>query len=157
MSVNLDFEWSLSEKQADIFELGTRYRVGMCGRRFGKNEVATASLIDYALRPDTYAYGADENPICWWVGPTYTQTKKYGFQKTLTKHVGRCRRAICVRISVGLTHIDRYERDDKSGTDCRLPSWPTAEHQSLVGSEFLASDEEVTSANEADHGRNSER
>ena len=85
MSVNLDFEWSLSEKQADIFELGTRYRVGMCGRRFGKNEVATASLIDYALRPDTYEYGADENPICWWVGPTYTQTKKYGFQKTLEK------------------------------------------------------------------------
>jgi len=83
--MNLDFEWTLSEKQADIFELDTRYRVGMCGRRFGKNEVATAALIDYALQPDTYRYGADTDPICWWVGPTYTQTKKYGFQKTLEK------------------------------------------------------------------------
>jgi len=57
----------------------------MLGRRFGKNEVATAEVIDYAVQPDTYDYGADADPVIWWVGNTYTQTQKYGFQKVLAK------------------------------------------------------------------------
>jgi len=83
--MNLEFSWSLSPKQTDIFHLDNRFRVAMCGRRFGKNEVATAILTDFALRPDSYDYGADDNPVCWWVGPTYTQTQKYGFEKVLEK------------------------------------------------------------------------
>jgi len=57
----------------------------MFGRRFGKNEVATAEVVDYAIAPENYDYGADENPVIWWVGNTYTQTKKYGFQKVENK------------------------------------------------------------------------
>lgn len=77
--------WTLSEKQAEIFTMPERFRVAMCGRRFGKNEVATASIIEYATQPDTFDYGADDAPVCWWVGPTYVQTQKYGFEKVLSK------------------------------------------------------------------------
>ena len=57
----------------------------MLGRRFGKNEVATVAAVDYAVEPHKHDYGADENPVIWWVGNTYTQTKKYGFHKVLNK------------------------------------------------------------------------
>jgi len=79
------FRWQLSEKQRELFESPARFRVGMMGRRFGKNELATAAAIDYAVRPAAYAYGADADPTVWWVGNTYTQTRKYGFQKILSK------------------------------------------------------------------------
>jgi hypothetical protein len=57
----------------------------MLGRRFGKNEVATVEVIDYAIKPESYEYGADDAPVIWWVGNTYTQTQKYGFEKVLNK------------------------------------------------------------------------
>ncbi|AFH22933.1 phage terminase large subunit [environmental Halophage eHP-38] len=57
----------------------------MIGRRGGKNEAATVTAVDYAIDPSKYAYGADESPVIWWVGPTYTQTKKYGFNKIVNK------------------------------------------------------------------------
>jgi hypothetical protein len=80
-----DFTWRLSPKQADLFTSDSRFRVGMMGRRFGKNEVATACLIDFAVRPETYDFGPDENPVVWWIGNTYTQTRKYGFEKVVEK------------------------------------------------------------------------
>jgi hypothetical protein len=86
MSVrDYDFQWRLSPKQAALFTADARFRVGMMGRRFGKNEVATACLIDFATRPQTYDFGPDSDPVAWWVGNTYTQTKKYGFQKVVEK------------------------------------------------------------------------
>lgn len=82
---NLTFEWNLSDKQADLFESDARFRVGMMGRRFGKNEVASCVGIDYATRPEQYDFGADETPVVWWIGPTYRQAYLYGYQKVLEK------------------------------------------------------------------------
>lgn len=81
----LRFEWRLSPKQRVLFDSHARYRTAMCGRRFGKNELGTAALIDYATQPNTYPFGADTDPTCWWVGPTYNQSWKYGFRKTREK------------------------------------------------------------------------
>jgi len=78
------FEHNLSAKQRALFESNSRFRVGMMGRRFGKNVVAVKAAIDYAFRPHEYPYGADESPVVWWVGNTYTQTRKYGFEKILS-------------------------------------------------------------------------
>ncbi len=80
-----EFDWRLSVKQADLFTSDARFRVGMMGRRAGKNEVATAALIDFAVRPQSYDFGPDEDPVVWFVGNTYTQTKKYGFEKVVSK------------------------------------------------------------------------
>lgn len=78
--------WNLSPKQRALFESPARIRVGMMGRRAGKNEVATAALIDYATQPNQYAFGTDSpDPLCWWVGPTYHQAYEYGYLKTLEK------------------------------------------------------------------------
>lgn len=55
------------------------------GRRFGKNEVGSACVIDYATQPDSYSFGDDETPVCWWVGPTYRQAYLYGFLKVKEK------------------------------------------------------------------------
>lgn len=82
---NLTFEWNLSEKQTDLFRSDARFRVGMMGRRFGKNEVASACIIDYATQPDTYDFGANETPVCWWIGPTYRQAYLYGYLKVKEK------------------------------------------------------------------------
>ena len=79
------FHTKLSPKQRELFESDARFRVGMMGRRFGKNYVAVDAAVDYALRPEAYEYGADDTPIIWWVGNTYTQTRKYGFEKILSR------------------------------------------------------------------------
>jgi len=81
----ISFEWNLSPKQAELFQSKARFRVGMMGRRFGKNEVGSSCAIDYATRPDTYNFGADENPDVWWIAPTYRQAYKYGFVKVREK------------------------------------------------------------------------
>ena len=62
---------------------GARYRTLVAGRRFGKNHAAIVSDADFALAPDTYPYGRDdpERVVLWWIGPTYNQTLKYGFQQ----------------------------------------------------------------------------
>jgi phage terminase large subunit-like protein len=57
----------------------------MMGRRFGKNEVGSACVIDYTTQPEEYSFGSDENPITWWVGPTYRQAYLYGFQTVKEK------------------------------------------------------------------------
>lgn len=77
----LTLKWHLGDIQVEFFETDARYRVLAGGRRFGKNIVANARQLDYALRPYEYPYGADDDPVCWWVGPTYDQAKKYGLWK----------------------------------------------------------------------------
>ena len=88
MSRKIKFQWNLSKKQKELFESRARFRTGMMGRRFGKNEVGSACVIDYATRPETYPYGADENPVIWWVAPTYRQAYLYGYEKVLEKLPG---------------------------------------------------------------------
>jgi len=87
MSNSLRFEWHLSEKQATLFNSDARFRVGMMGRRFGKNEVSTAIEVDYATQPQTYSFGTDTpgDVIVWHVAPTYRQAYLYGYEKTLEK------------------------------------------------------------------------
>ena len=46
MSQRFKFTWHLSEKQRELFESDARFRTGMMGRRFGKNEVSTAIEVD---------------------------------------------------------------------------------------------------------------
>ena len=84
-SQSIRFEWNLSEKQAQLFQSDARFRVGMMGRRFGKNEVGSACAIDYATQPGKYSFGSDETPVVWWVGPTYRQAFLYGYEKVLEK------------------------------------------------------------------------
>lgn len=75
--------WELSAWQADVFQSDARFRVVRAGRRAGKNILAVADQIEYARAPERSPWGADEGATCWWVGPTYTQAEKYGFQKAL--------------------------------------------------------------------------
>jgi len=81
------FEWHLSEKQRELFESDARFRVGMMGRRFGKNEVSTAIEVDYATQPDSYDFGTDDRTdvIAWHVAPTYRQAYLYGYKKAKAK------------------------------------------------------------------------
>jgi phage terminase large subunit-like protein len=80
MSATVDLTWKLSPIQRAFFESDAKYRTLVAGRRFGKNTVGLASQCDFAIRPHAYQYGRDENVVTWWVAPTYTQAKKYGFQ-----------------------------------------------------------------------------
>lgn len=77
----LNLRWNFGPIQAEFFESDVRFRVLAGGRRFGKNIVANGAQLDFALRPYAYEYGADRDPVCWWVGPTYDQAKKYGLWK----------------------------------------------------------------------------
>lgn len=81
----LNFTWNLSAKQRELFESDARFRVGMMGRRSGKNEVGSACVVDYSTQPEEYDFGADETPVSWWIGPTYRQAYLYGFLKVKEK------------------------------------------------------------------------
>ena len=82
-SNSVSVTWKLTPIQREYFETDARYRTLAAGRRFGKNTVALADQIDFVYHPDERAYGRDDptNVVTWWIGPTYTQTKKYGFEK----------------------------------------------------------------------------
>lgn len=81
------FTWHLSEKQRELFESDARFRVGMMGRRTGKNEVSTAAEVDFATQPDAYAFGTDtpDGGLAWHIAPTYRQAYRHGYQKVLSK------------------------------------------------------------------------
>ena len=81
------FTWHLSEKQRELFESDARFRTGMMGRRFGKNEVSTAIEVDYATQPDNYSFGTDDRSevVAWHVAPTYRQAYLYGYKKAKEK------------------------------------------------------------------------
>ena len=87
MSQRFKFTWHLSEKQRELFESDARFRVGMMGRRSGKNEVSTAAEVDYATQPDKYDFGTDDEStgLCWHIAPTYRQAFRHGYEKTLEK------------------------------------------------------------------------
>jgi len=76
-------QWKLSPKQRAFFESDAKYRTLAGGRRFGKNTVGLASQVDFAIQPEVYRWGRDSDIVTWWVAPTYTQAKKYGFETAL--------------------------------------------------------------------------
>lgn len=78
-------ELHVSDWQAEFIESTARYRIAAVGRRGGKNEAANTDQIEYARQPQRSEWGADESPLCWWVGPTYDQARKWGFEKALNK------------------------------------------------------------------------
>lgn len=65
--------WSPHPGQRAIIRDPTRFRVCVCGRRWGKSEMAAHLAFWYAW----------ENPgsVVWWVGPTYDDANEYGFDK----------------------------------------------------------------------------
>lgn len=86
-SRNIEPKFSGSDKQRELFESDARFRVGMMGRRSGKNEVSTAAEMDYAVRPGRYTFGTDDasEVVVWHVAPTYRQAYLYGYLKTKEK------------------------------------------------------------------------
>jgi len=81
------FTWHLSEKQRALFESDARFRVGMLGRRSGKNEVSTAIEVDYATQPETHSFGTDDpsKGLAWHIAPTYRQAFRHGYKKVKEK------------------------------------------------------------------------
>lgn len=59
--------------QQAIMNHDARFRVAVCGRRWGKSVMAALEAFEHAL----------ENPgsTVWWVAPTYEQANSYGFDK----------------------------------------------------------------------------
>lgn len=77
-------QYTIHDKQKAVLESNARYRTLAWGRRGGKNICAAIDLIEYARNPAGSQWGADEAPVLWWVGPTYQQAKKYGFDTIRT-------------------------------------------------------------------------
>lgn len=75
--------YTVHDKQREVLASDARYRTCPWGRRGGKNIVAVIDLIEYARNPAASEWGSDSGGVAWWVGPTYTQAKKYGFEKML--------------------------------------------------------------------------
>jgi hypothetical protein len=65
--------WQPHPGQRAIMEHPARFRLVVCGRRWGKSEMAAHETLEYALETS--------NATVWWVAPTYDQANEYGFDK----------------------------------------------------------------------------
>lgn len=65
----------LTQAQSDIFNSGSRWRVVVAGRRFGKTFLSTAELLRDALK------GKGRN--CWYIAPTYGSAKEIAWDMLL--------------------------------------------------------------------------
>jgi hypothetical protein len=76
-------EFSTHEKQERAVQSDARFRILEWGRRGGKNITAVMDLIERARHPWTSEWGNDDpaNVVLWWVGRSYDQAEKYGFNK----------------------------------------------------------------------------
>jgi hypothetical protein len=63
--------WSPHPGQQAIMAHSARFRVAVCGRRWGKSEMAAHLALEYAL--------GDPGSTVWWVAPSYQQANDYGF------------------------------------------------------------------------------
>jgi len=62
------FDIKLHSAQAKVFHDPARFKVMVCGRRFGKTQALKAEMIAEAtLHP---------NRVVWYVAPTYKQAKR---------------------------------------------------------------------------------
>lgn len=70
-------------KQREAVESDARYRILQWGRRGGKNITAIIDCIERGRAPWLSEWGADdpEQALIWWVGRSYDQAEKYGFNK----------------------------------------------------------------------------
>jgi phage terminase large subunit len=66
----------LSKAQRMIADAPFRFRVAVCGRRFGKTHLAIRELAKYARIPDRR---------CWYVAPTYRMAKQIVWKKLKKK------------------------------------------------------------------------
>lgn len=68
-------------KQEAVLSSSARYRTCAWGRRGGKNITAVIDIKEYGRAPWLSEWGADDptTAVIWWVGPTYDQAKKHGF------------------------------------------------------------------------------
>lgn len=64
-------KWKPHAAQRVIRNDGTRFRICVCGRRFGKTEMCHHEAIEYAL--------THENAHIWWVAPTFGDANELGF------------------------------------------------------------------------------
>ena len=66
----------LSTAQNTITNDPKRFRVAVCGRRFGKTHLALRELAFHARQPDS---------LCWYVAPTYRMAKQIMWKKLKKK------------------------------------------------------------------------
>jgi phage terminase large subunit-like protein len=62
------FDIKLHPAQAEVFHDNSRFKVMVCGRRFGKTQALKAEIIKQAF--------AEPNQVVWYVAPTYKQAKR---------------------------------------------------------------------------------
>ncbi|PHQ43933.1 hypothetical protein Z052_01985 [Halorubrum sp. C191] len=70
------------EKQQELVASPERFRVASWGRRAGKNISAVIDLVEHVRYPWRFEWGTDDpdDYLIWWLGPSYDQANKYGFQ-----------------------------------------------------------------------------
>jgi hypothetical protein len=64
-------DWTSHPGQTAVMNSRARFRVGVFGRRWGKNVMAAHEVVTEAIE----APGS----LIWWVGPTYDDANDYGF------------------------------------------------------------------------------
>jgi phage terminase large subunit len=70
--VNYDEIYKPHPKQLTVHQDHSRFRVLVCGRRFGKTTFAVNELIVSALK--------EKDRMCWYVAPTYRQAKQIAWR-----------------------------------------------------------------------------
>ena len=75
--------FSTHPAQEEAVKSDARFRILEWGRRGGKNITAVMDLIERARHPWTSSWGNDDpqQVTMWWVGRSYDQAEKYGFNK----------------------------------------------------------------------------
>lgn len=96
--------WNPHEKQREIMESDARYKVAVCGRRFGKTVYAVNRLIKQAL--------LDTNQDYFYIAPTYRQGKMIAWKMLKNK---------AEELPEELVHkINESELYVKIGNDCQI-------------------------------------
>lgn len=74
--------YEVHQKQREVLESDARYIIQEWGRRGGKNITSVIGRIEHARQPWESPWGTDdpEQGKTWWVGPSYDQAFKYGFE-----------------------------------------------------------------------------
>jgi len=76
-------QYTVHEKQREVMDSDARYIIQEWGRRAGKNITSVIGRIEHARQPWLSPWGTDnpKNGKTWWVGPSYDQANKYGYDK----------------------------------------------------------------------------
>ncbi|WP_255170110.1 hypothetical protein [Natrononativus amylolyticus] len=75
-------QYTVHDKQLEVLQSDARYRTLKWGRRGGKNIVAVIDIEERGRAPWESQWGSDDpaNTVVWWVGPSYDQAYRYGFE-----------------------------------------------------------------------------